>query len=102
MTQPPGYAVPPEFFATLTEAERMELFRTWRLTGTLCERLWRMSEFQSPPPDAVDLMINESDLERSVRETMVARGWSDAKIKRQLRKGRAAVRKARANRDPAP
>jgi hypothetical protein len=98
MTQPPDFAVPAEFFATLTEAERMELARTWRLTGALCERLWRMSEFQGPPPDAVDLLTKRSDLERFLRESMVARGWSDAKIERQLRKARKAI----ATRDSAP
>jgi hypothetical protein len=92
MTAGKPHAIPPGFFATLTEAERMELFATWRLTGALCERLWRMSEFQGPPPDSIELMVSRRELVRHIRETMVAKGWSDLKINRQLRKAAKAIR----------
>lgn len=99
MTQIEHFAVNPAFFRSLSEAERLELFKTWRVTGALCERLWRMSEFQGPPPpDGVELLVRRSHIEDMIRDTLRQRGLPEAEIARRLLDGNRAMNEARQRR----
>jgi hypothetical protein len=57
-----------QFWDTLSDAERHELFETSRLTGAALERYWRMSERQGPPPAVIEIQVSRRDVERLVRE----------------------------------
>ena len=59
----------PEFFGTLDEAERDQMFEdNGVLTGALLERFWRMSDMQGPPPPAITIMVRKRYVDRLIRE----------------------------------
>lgn len=65
MLKPDGDPVlfPPEFFKRMSEREFFELIdRDGFLTNKQIRRLWRMTDRQGPPPDALRIMLKASDV----------------------------------------
>lgn len=58
----------PQFWDSLSAAERHELFETSRLTGAVLERFLRMAEYQGEPPAFIEIQVSRRDAERLVRE----------------------------------
>jgi hypothetical protein len=56
------------FAKTITDDEWSEICQTGKLTGAILERYWRMSDFQSPMPAAIEIQIRKSDVDRLIRE----------------------------------
>jgi len=56
------------FWKTLTQQEWHELFETSRLEGDLLARYWRSSEWQGPMPEAIEIQVRKSDVDRLIRE----------------------------------
>jgi hypothetical protein len=56
------------FGRSITAAEFFELCRTGRLEGALLERFWRMSDFHSPMPEYIEIMVSKSGVDKLIRE----------------------------------
>ena len=52
---------------SVTEAEFAEMVETGHLQGPALERFWRMSEFQGPMPDRLEIQVLKRDVDRLIR-----------------------------------
>lgn len=52
---------------SVTEAEFAEMVETGHLEGPALERFWRMSDFQGPMPERLEIQVRRSDVDKLIR-----------------------------------
>lgn len=61
--------IPKEFWQSFTDEEMKSIAEAhFRLNAEQCQKLWRMTDRNTPPPLYMELEFNRADLERVARE----------------------------------
>ena len=56
--------IPVEFWKSITAEEFSNILMAGELNKAQCEKVWRMTDRQCPPPDRLALSVNAADLMR--------------------------------------
>jgi hypothetical protein len=66
MSEKTGFAIPPEFWATVSRAEFVKIIDRNGLDRGQCIRVWEMLRRKDEPPASLALFVDFADLQRVV------------------------------------